>query len=587
MTKKRMLFVLFIIQMMFFLLLGRLVQLQLVSTESFHGMNLIEASVEQRTQQMIIDDGRGMFVDRNEQPLTYDYIPSLVLFPFLKKIDWPIEEVATVLSISKQTIIDQLHEAKAPFILFVNEQPFRLTERQMKKINDLRIPGVMAVKKQYPLERKYAQHLIGLLGENQTLFQQRYPDKKLSAKTKIGVSGLQSAFDEFLIQDGETKLLYHVDGSGEPLFGMDVKYMEQANPFYPITIQTTMDRSLQAEVEDIVRMHGMEKGAVVLLDVQTSDILALMSVPEMDEDDPYKDGAAENQALLPQIPGSIFKVVVAAAAIEKGLVPSERTFDCSKKINGEPNDADDDSFLSFKDSFAVSCNNTFGILGKELVQKENDILEQYAKKLGVFSLVGWNGRVYHFHDFRPLSEEKKGTIWANEQDQKVPLAIAQTAIGQKDVRLSPLAVANMMATIARGGEVKQVRAAKKMMYKNGTTFFEFQEQALTDETLQRDTIEQLQQLLREVVQHQRGTGRSFQSLPYSVAGKSGTAETGRKEIVNKWFAGYFPSEQPKYALVVVQLETESAKAVTNAVFADIVRAIYELDQLQEKGRDER
>jgi cell division protein FtsI/penicillin-binding protein 2 len=586
MTKKRMFFILLIIQMMIFLLFGRLVQLQLVSTESFHGVNLIEASVEQRTQQMIIDDGRGMFVDRNEQPLTYDYVPSLVLFPFLKKIDWPMEEVASILSISKQTITTQLNEAKAPFILLVNDQPFHLTEQQIKQINRLRIPGVVAVKKQYPLERKYAQHLIGLLGENQSLFQQRYPNKKLSTKTKIGISGLQSAFDEFLLQDGETKLLYHVDGSGGPLFGMDVKYTEQSNPFYPIAIETTVDRSLQTKVEDIVRMHGMKKGAVVLLDVQTSDILALMSAPEMDEHNPYKNGAAENQALLPQILGSIFKVIVAAAALEKGLVPSERTFDCSKKINGEPDDTYDYPFLSFKDSFAVSCNNTFGIVGKELVQKEKDVFEQYAEKLGVFPLVGWNGSVYHFSNFRPLAEEKKGVIWKNEQDKKIPLAVAQTAIGQKDVRLSPLAVANMMATIARGGETKQVRAVKKMMYKNGTTFFEFQEQTLTDETLQRDTIEQLQQLLREVVQHQRGTGRAFQSLPYSVAGKSSTAETGQKKIINKWFAGYFPSEQPKYALVVVQLETESSKAVTNAIFADIVRAAYEWDQLHGKGRDE-
>ncbi|KHF31321.1 Penicillin-binding protein 4B [Anoxybacillus sp. BCO1] len=74
------------------------------------------------------------------------------------------------------------------------------------------------------------------------------------------MSGLQSSFDEFLIPDGETKLLYHVDARGEPLFGMDVKYTEQANPFYPITVQTTIDRTLQQRVEQIVAQHGMQKG---------------------------------------------------------------------------------------------------------------------------------------------------------------------------------------------------------------------------------------------------------------------------------------------------------------------------------------
>ncbi|KFZ41677.1 penicillin-binding transpeptidase domain-containing protein, partial [Anoxybacillus sp. KU2-6(11)] len=204
-----------------------------------------------------------------------------------------------------------------------------------------------------------------------------------------------------------------------------------------------------------------------------------------------------------------------------------------------------------------------------------------ARKLGLLPLVGWEGDVYHFQSFRPLREEKKGTIWTDERDKHVPLAIAQTSIGQKDVRVSPLAVANMMATIARGGEVKQVRITKKMMYKNGTTFFTFDEKRLTTDSLRNETIDKLQELLQLVVTHPEGTGRSFQSLPYAVAGKSGTAQTGKNDAVNKWFAGYFPADRPKYALVVVQLETTSSAAVTNKVFADIVRATYELEQ---KGR---
>ena len=141
----------------------------------------------------------------------------------------------------------------------------------------------------------------------------------------------------------------------------------------------------------------------------------------------------------------------------------------------------------------------------------------------------------------------------------------------------------MMATIARGGEAKQVRITKKMTYKNGTTFFTFDEKRLTMDSLQKETIDKLQELLQLVVTHPEGTGRSFQSLPYAVAGKSGTAETGKGELVNKWFAGYFPADRPKYALVVVQLETTSSASATNAIFADIVRATYELEQ---KGRYE-
>ncbi|OSX55315.1 peptidoglycan D,D-transpeptidase FtsI family protein [Anoxybacillus ayderensis] len=579
MIKKRIIIILTMIQLGILALAGRLVQLQLVSTESFHGVNLIEASVAQRTQQLVIDNGRGMFVARNGEPLTYEYIPTLVLFPFLKKMDWPIDQIATIVSIPKETIKRQLETAKGPIILHDGQQPIQLQPWQMERINDLRIPGVIAVHKQYELKQKYAQHVIGLLGENVKVLKERYPDRNLSPKTKIGVSGLQSSFDEFLIPDGETKLLYHVDARGEPLFGMDVKYTEQANPFYPITVQTTIDRTLQQRVEQIVAQHGMQKGAVVLLDVKTNDVLALASAPAIDERDPYKDGAMENKALLPQVPGSVFKVVVAAAALEHGLIHGQ-TFNCDQKINGEPEEKKK-GMRTFEDSFAISCNRTFGELGKQLIAVDKNVFETYAQKLGLLPRVGWEGDVYHFPSFRPLHEEKKGNIWGDERDKHIPLAVAQTSIGQKDVRVSPLAVANMMATIARGGEAKQVRIVQKMMYKDGTTFFAFDEKRLTMDSLRKETVDELHELLQLVVTHPEGTGRSFQSLPYAVAGKSGTAQTGKNDVVNKWFAGYFPADRPKYALVVVQLETTSSAAVTNSIFADIVRATYELEQ---KGR---
>ena len=581
MAKKRIVIILTIIQLAIFGLVGRLVQLQLVSTESFHGINLIEESVAQRTEQLVIDDGRGVFVDRNGEPLTYEYIPTLVLFPFLKKMDWPIDQIAAIISVPKEVLKRQLEEAKGPIILHDGQRPIQLQPWQMERINKLHIPGVIAVHKQHELKEKYAQHVIGFLGENEKVLKERYADRNLSPKTKIGVSGLQSSFDEFLIPDGETKLLYHVDARGEPLFGMDVKYTEQANPFYPIAVQTTIDRTIQQRIEQMIAQHGMKKGAVVLLDVETNDVVALASAPAIDERDPYKDGAAENHALLPQVPGSVFKVVVAAAALENGLVHGQ-TFNCDRKINGEPEEKKK-GMRTFEESFAISCNNTFAELGKQLIAMDKNMFDIYAQKLGLFPRVGWEGDVYHFESFRPLHEEKQGKIWTDERDKNVPLAVAQTAIGQKDVRVSPLAVANMMATIARGGEAKQVRAVEKMMYKNGTTFFTFAEQRLTTDSLRKETVEQLQQLLRLVVTHREGTGRSFQSLPYEVAGKSGTAETGEEGLVNKWFAGYFPADRPKYALVVVQLETASAASVTNAIFADIVRATYELEQ---KGMNE-
>ncbi|KXG11384.1 Penicillin-binding protein 4B [Anoxybacillus sp. P3H1B] len=589
MSKKRMIIMSALIQLGIFLLIGRLVQIQLVSTESFskNHVNLIEESVAQRTQEMVISDGRGTFVDRSGQPLAEQSVPSLILFPFLKKMDWPVEKVADILHVSASSIRLQLQDAKEPFVLLAEDRPLSLTKNEIKKINQLHIPGVLAINKQYPLEHPYAEHLLGFTREDPQLLRERYRDRNLSPHTKIGIHGLEKAFDEFLLPEGETKLLYHVDAEGGPLFGIDVKYNDPGNPFYPITVQTTLDRDLQRIMEKVLEEHQLKKGGAVLLDVETNSVLGMASRPAMDPRDPYKNNAAENQMLLPQIPGSVFKTVIAAAAIDKGVATNKRAFDCSRKIDGATPDTEHSyGVLPFDESFAVSCNNAFATLGKELVKQDPNVIEQYAQMLGLYPLVGWEGDVYHFKNFRQLPEEKSGTIWYDKSDKSVPLAIAQTSIGQKNVRVSPLAIANMMATIARGGEAEQVRAVEKMLYKNGTTFFSFHKQPFSNEgSLLRSTVTKLQELLRKVVTDERGTGRRFQTLPYAVAGKSGTAQTEKKAangeaLINKWFAGYFPAEAPKYVLVVVDLDSPNSQAVTNDVFYDIVKRIYEFDTKQ-------
>ncbi|AGT32882.1 penicillin-binding protein 4B [Geobacillus genomosp. 3] len=584
MWKKRTIAMLALIQVGLLLLVGRLAQLQLIDTESFANHNLIAESVAQRTQELMIDDGRGSFVDRNGKPLTKRYVPSLVLFPFLSTMKWPIEQVARIVGVAEEDIRRQLERAEGPFVLEQGGEPLALSANQMKQINDLRIPGVFAVNKQYSLETVYAPHVLGFTRPDRELLRARYPKRPLPPQAEAGIQGLEKAFDEFLLADGETKLLYHVDAEGRPLFGLDVKYSDPGNPFYPVTVQTTLDRDIQQEMEQIVDRYGLKKGGLVLLDVDANSVLAMVSRPNMDPRDPYKNRGAENQMVLPQIPGSIFKTVIAAAALDKGLASFGTTFDCSKKIDGVTRDEEHDyGTLDFVDSFAVSCNNAFATLGKELIKRDSDAFETYAEKLGLYPTAGWEGAVYHEDEFRQFPEERKGTIWHDRRDKRVPLAVAQTAIGQKDVRVSPLGVANMMATIARGGPAFKVRAVDKVLYKNGTTLFSFSREPATDkEPLAPETVQQLRRLLRSVVMEKEGTGRRFRSLPYAVAGKSGTAETGKtdggSELINKWFAGYFPADRPKYALVVVELDRPGGLAVTNDVFAAAVEALYAYDR---------
>lgn len=81
----------------------------------------------------------------------------------------------------------------------------------------------------------------------------------LSPETKIGNTGLQRTFDEFLLSSGESKLVFHVDASGGPMFGVDVKYVEPANPLYPVKVVTTIDKEIQEKAEKLVDERGIKK----------------------------------------------------------------------------------------------------------------------------------------------------------------------------------------------------------------------------------------------------------------------------------------------------------------------------------------
>lgn len=108
------------------------------------------------------------------------------------------------------------------------------------------------------------------------------------------------------------------------------------------------------------------------------------------------------------------------------------------------------------------------------------MIEDTAAKLGLTGRVGWEGKLYHEDEFRQFHHETAGSIWGDEKDKKVKKAVAQTAIGQKNVKLTPLEIANMMATIARGGEKKQVKIADQIEYKNGTLMTAFKDHKLPE-----------------------------------------------------------------------------------------------------------
>jgi cell division protein FtsI/penicillin-binding protein 2 len=587
MRKRRVLGLLIFCMVCLFVLLGRLMEIQLFRTETFsnHHINLLEESVKQRSQELVIDNGRGNFHDRNGEPLADQKVSVLVLFPFLKSTEWDADKVAAIINIPGSLLKEKVEQAKKPFVFGGEQTPLELSSIQSQRINRLQIPGVFAIDKVFERRIFPAEQLIGIVGENPAELKRRYPDKKLAEKTLIGVAGLEQSFDEFLLPEGKAKLLYHVDGAGAPLYGPTVRYSDPANPFYPVNVITTIDKKIQEQAEQLVDRFQLKKGGLVLLDLQSNSILAMVSRPAVSSKNPYLESGINNLMVKQQILGSVFKTVTAAAAIDYSLAAPTRLFDCSKKINGEPEVTYNYGMLNFSDSFARSCNHTFGQLAQELQKIDPGILERYAAKLSLMGPVGWEGSVFHISHFKQISDEEKGRVFLTASERGDSNFAAQSGIGQHEVRATPLAVANMMATIARGGKKEMVRAVTKIEYKNGSTMTDFSEQKLPGESISPFAAMRLQKLLREVVVNKNGTGRWFQALPFEVAGKSGTAETGKyrngRQLHNKWFAGYFPFHQPKYALVAVQLDVPENEGGVNQLFAEAVKMLYRQDNQAE------
>ncbi|MGB8002356.1 MAG: penicillin-binding transpeptidase domain-containing protein [Anaerobacillus sp.] len=556
----------------FLLLIARLVQLQLIETESYskHNINLIEASISQRTQSYVLDEGRGTMLDNNGVTMSHT-IPSLVLFPFLKEREWPIETLAKVINKSPEEIEQAFEGKKQPFTFKKN-----LSIDEMKKINELSIPGVYAVFKGETND-KLAEHLIGSVRTNPDRLKSKYPEKwaegLIDEKTKMGISGLQLAFDPFLLSEGDTTLLYHADRQGNPLLGLDVKMFSNSDSFYPLQIKTTVDMEIQKLLEKAIDDSGITNGGAVLLDIEASNLIGMVSRPLFKKDDPLGVGGV-NQMTTGHFPGSVFKTVILAAAYEEGI-KNNRTFDCDQNVYRDGPGNRKLGTIDLKQSFALSCNAAFTELGEELIQKDSDIIEKTAANLGISSTVGWSDSLYHYEEFKQFPEESEPVFFIDDKDKRVKKAIDQTVIGQLNVKLSPLAIANMMATIARNGDSKQVRVVSDILYRNQTTFLTFKEKSAGESQLSNQVMKSLQESLREVVVS--GTGRTYLSdLPVAVAGKSGTAELGNEtSFDHQWFAGYFPYESPKYALVVVDLEREEKENKAYESFAKIVKDLYE------------
>ncbi len=385
-----------------------------------------------------------------------------------------------------------------------------------------------------------------------------------------GKSGIERKYDEFLKSDSIYTASYTKTAAGAPIKGTKVKTdFKKEGKINDLTL--TIDYHIQKATEEVMDKH-LPKGAVVVLDVKTFEVLAMSSRPtyEPDEVEHYlksDKGELLNRALCAYNAGSVFKIVTATSALNGNLQYSQKTFFCDGCFEYE-----NKSFAchkkeghgkeTFFKAFADSCNCAF---------YETSILVGGKKITDTAKKLGLGQRLLNMGD-----EEAKGFVPNIEIFS--PLSCINLGIGQGDILITPLQCAVMCATVANGGIRKEVSIAKNVSDENGNLLTPLLK-TKSIKAMNEPTAKLIGEMMRECVLS--GTAKEIASSPLEIAGKTGSAETGWQNddgtfMVHGWFCGFFPYSSPKYAIAVFCEDGKSGAKSSVEPFLEICKKIDEV-----------
>lgn len=384
-----------------------------------------------------------------------------------------------------------------------------------------------------------------------------------------GVSGVEKCCDERLSAfSGEATVRYRTDALGNVSSDSeDTLQNDLARCSGGVAL--TLDAQIQAIVAREAAAY-MERGAVVVSAPETGEILASVSLPTYDQahvETVLEDAASPllDRTLIGYNLGSVFKIVIAAAALENGMsVHTAYTCTGSYTVNGQTFHCHNplgDGLQTMDEAMEHSCNTYF-------IQLALDIGAEAIREFAVAA---------GFEDSLSLIDEygTSRAVLPREQDLSADAALANLAIGQGDLLGSSYHVAMLLGAVAADGEWHAPSLLYGEVEENGTI------RPLSTSTpakrlFSRETAKKLQEMLLPVVVS--GTGTAAQPSHGTAAGKTGTAETGweqdGEEVVQSWFAGYYPAQQPQYVITVLSENGGQNGKTAAPLFAAIADALY-------------
>ncbi|MDY6940740.1 MAG: penicillin-binding protein 2 [Cyanobacteriota bacterium] len=519
----------------------RLAYLQLV--EGGRNRQLAE---DNRIRLIPSQPARGNIFDRNGKVIASSRIShTLFLWPLAQKPKkWraTLSQLAPLVDRTPKSLIDQLERAGYNSLMPVRVQR-SLTPNQVTALEEysrelvgveVNVEGVRT----YPYGTAAA-HVLGYTGEVDEYQLEQAPEKEYRIGDIVGQLGIEAALEHELRGEWGGRQV-EVDSRGQVIQVIGEKRAKGGRD-----VQLTLDIELQKAAEAVL---GETKGAIVAIDPRNGEVLAMVSRPGFDpnlfsrrmSDKDWQelqdaDHPFVNRALQGFPPASTFKIVTTTAAIESEEFSPYTVLPTYPYITV--------GGIQFWDW----NNEGFGYLGfpGAMAWSSDTFFYQIAQGIGGKTLIDWTRR-YGFGSLTGIelaAEESPGLVPDNDWKEKMlgeSWFLGDTinmSIGQGYLQASPLQVAVMFAVPANGGY-----RVKPHLVKKGSL-----EEWRESLNLMPETLEMLQQGLREVVTNGTGTKMASASLP-PTAGKSGTAEAPPYES-HTWFGAYAPYDDPEVAIV--------------------------------------
>jgi len=549
------------------LLVVGLLALRLWHLQIREGPYYRDLSQSNLTRSVVLEPARGLIYDRNGVLLANN-VSSFSLYVTLEDVqdrEELVQKLMTLVGLDESRLRKKLSERASKLIPRKIKDRMTLREAAQVESHRLDLPGVMI---QAESQRNFptgltASHVIGYVGEVSADQLEQADFADLHQGSIVGQYGVEVTYDRFLRGRAGQKLI-EADALGHEKRTVSVEKPRAGDDLY-----LTIDLRLQKLAEELL---GDEAGAIVALDPKTGEVLALASRPafdpnvlsreltpkQWDEIVQHEGRPLNNRATQGQYPpGSVFKIAMAAAALETKTVEPSTQIRCAGgyqfgrrfyrdwKAGGH-------GLMNVTQALVHSCDVFFYTAGQRM---GIDTIASYAKLFGLGSPTGIE-----------LPSERGGIVpspdWKVKArgEQWLPGETISASIGQGFVTVTPIQMASLTATVANNGVPVRPRLVRAVMDRATGRVLELPSVPLSRLNLKPDTLAIIRSALAGVVTE--GTATRAKSSLVTIAGKTGTAQIAalrpgpEKDIPKKfrdhaWFVSYAPVEAPRIAVVIL------------------------------------